>query len=1150
MRCTNCASDNPAGRRFCGECGSPLTLKCPNCGAQNAAPFKFCGECGTALMEPPRADAPKPPIAKPSAAAIRVAAEPPETSTPSDGERKTVTALFADIKGSMDLMEDLDPEEARAFVDPALKLMMDAAHRYDGYIVQSTGDGIFALFGAPVAHEDHPQRALYAGLRMQEEMRRYSAKLREAGNLPLEVRVGINTGETVVRSIKTGDAHTEYTPIGHSTSLASRMQSLAPTGSIAVTETTQKLCAGYFNFKALGPTRVKGVSEPVNVFEVTGLGPLRTRLQRAVGRGLTKFVGRQREIDAMKHAAEQARAGHGQIVAAMAEAGTGKSRLFFEFKAVSQAGWMVLETFSVSHGKASSYLPLIELLWNYFKISSEDDERSRREKVAGRLAILDPSLEDTRPYIFALLGIADDADPHQQWEHNLDRLDEYLHTLQRKDPLAQMDGQVRKRRTLEAIKRILLRESLNQPLMVIFEDLHWIDEETQAFLNLLADSIGTAKILLLVNYRPEYTHSWGSKTYYTQLRLDPLGTDTAEEMLAALLGDGVAVAALKRLIIERTAGNPLFMEETVQVLLDNGSLVRNGAIKLTRPLSELKIPPTVQAILASRIDRLPADAKDLLQTLSVIGRELPMSLIRAVVSQPDEELEQMLNNLQLGEFIYEQPAVGDTEYVFKHALTQEVSYNSVLMERRRVLHGRTGQAIESLYRGHLDNRLAELAHHFGRSGNSAKALEYHERAGLQGVRRSAYVEALQSFTAALEFLERMPPGGDRDRREFALQSSLGPVLMATKGWAAPETERAYLRAEQLAETGATPEQQFVLLVGLFGLFYVGGNLSVARERLKQIWKFVDRHPHPVFVLEAVHHEWSVALSAGELEISQRHVDRGLELFESKLRSTAVPLYSAHHPAVCGYAWYARLSWLRGRPDAARRYADRTISFAKELGDTVSMAFALGEKAQVHRMMREPKLALEITEAAIDTAEDVGFLYVLRHARIIKGWALTELGRTEEGVRQIREETDALAANREELWLTLGLATLADACLRAGRIQDGLKATVEALDLVLRSGECFWEAEINRLHGELLLGHSPPDPISARASLERAIEVARQQGAKSLELRAAGSLARLMRDSGKREEARTMLADIYNWFTEGFDTADLIDAKALLDELNA
>ena len=491
MRCAKCSVENREGRKFCAECGAALNVHCRSCGAENEPAEKFCGECGVALAGNAQAGSAQAPPAPPSAPRIRITPEQPEIERPIEGERKTVTALFADIKGSTELMEDLDPEEARAIIDPALKLMIDAAHRYDGYVVQSTGDGIFALFGAPVAHEDHPQRALYAALRMQEELRRYSARLREAGNLPIEGRVGVNTGEVVVRSITTGAGQVEYTPIGHTTNLASRMQALAPTGSIAVSENSRRLCEGYFILKPLGPTRVKGVNEPVNVYEVTGLGPLRTRLQRSAGRGLTKFVGREREMEALRHAADRATSGHGQIVAAMAEAGTGKSRLYFEFKAKNQSGWMVLETFSVSHGKASAYLPVLDLLQGYFKIAGEDDQRARRAKVTGNVLTLDRSLEDTLPYLFSLLGV-----------------------VEGEDPLAQMDGQLKKRRTLDAIKRIVLRESLNQPLMVIFEDLHWIDEATQEFLNLLADSLGTAKILLLVNYRPEYSHKWNSKTYY------------------------------------------------------------------------------------------------------------------------------------------------------------------------------------------------------------------------------------------------------------------------------------------------------------------------------------------------------------------------------------------------------------------------------------------------------------------------------------------------------------------------------------------------------------------------------------------------------------------------------------------------------------
>ncbi|HKA54813.1 MAG TPA: adenylate/guanylate cyclase domain-containing protein, partial [Candidatus Binatia bacterium] len=557
MQCGKCGFANPEGVKFCIGCGVPLQHRCPSCGVENLPQARFCGECGTPLAGqssvqrlassvqkaadsgPRTSDArlwtldPRPINYTPKHLAQRILAEQAalEARGITEGERKTITALFADIKGSMELIEDLDPEDARRLVDPALQLMMDAVHRYEGYVAQSTGDGIFAFFGAPIAHEDHPQRALYAALRMQEDSKRYGEKLRLENGVILQIRVGLNTGEVVLRSIRTDDLHTEYTPIGHSTSLASRMESLALPGSIVVSEHTYKLTEGYFAFKPLGAARVKGVSEPVNIYEVLGVGPLRTRLQVAARRGLVRFVGRQSELEQMKKALELTRAGHGQIVGVMGEPGVGKSRLFYEFKLLSQRGCLMLETFSVSHGKAYPYLPLIELLKNYFQITLQDDERQRRETLTGKVLTLDRSLEDTLPYLFFLLGIAEPT-----------------------SPLSQMDPQIRKRRTFDAIKRLLVRESLNQPFILVFEDLHWLDAETQAFLTLLSESVATARILLLVNYRPEYRHEWGSKTFYTQLRLDPLGTAEAQELLRALLGDDRALQPLTQLILAKTEG--------------------------------------------------------------------------------------------------------------------------------------------------------------------------------------------------------------------------------------------------------------------------------------------------------------------------------------------------------------------------------------------------------------------------------------------------------------------------------------------------------------------------------------------------------------------------------------------------------------------
>ena len=445
-----------------------------------------------------------------------------------EGERKTVTALFADLKGSTELLETLDPEEGRAIVEPLLRIMGDAVRRYEGYLVRTTGDGIFALFGAPVAYEDHPQRALYAALQMQQELRDYTKERTAKALATLEARVGVHTGEVVAYPGEAG-GKVEYRLIGHTANLASRMESIAAVGSIAVSEATAKLCAGYFELRELGPTTIKGVSTLVNVYEVLGLGPLRTHFELSRRRGLTLFVGRERELEQMRRALEQSMAGHGQIVAVVAEAGTGKSRLFYEFKATIPAECKVLEAHSVSHGKASAWLPVLELLHGYLDITETDDAASRRDKVRAALTALDPALEDTLPYLFGLLGIVDGPDPH-----------------------AEMDARIRRQRTLDAIKRIILRDSLRQPVVVIFEDLHWIDEQTQALLDLLADSLGKARLLLPVNYRPEYRHEWGNKSYYSQLRLEPLTGADGAAMLTMLLGEGDELIPLKRLIAERT----------------------------------------------------------------------------------------------------------------------------------------------------------------------------------------------------------------------------------------------------------------------------------------------------------------------------------------------------------------------------------------------------------------------------------------------------------------------------------------------------------------------------------------------------------------------------------------------------------------------
>src|SRR6516225_5525279 len=603
MRCSNCGSENPTGKRFCGDCGTPLTNRCPKCSLENPPGQRFCGDCGTLLSAGiTTAQSAGSPSSTPD---IAMSAEQ-TVSFVAEGERKTVTALFADIKGSTELMRELDPEEARAIVDPILQLMMTAVHRYDGYVAQSTGDGIFAMFGAPVAHEDHPQRALRAALAIQEELRRYGERTKAAGQRALEARIGINTGEVVLRMVNTG-AHTEYSPVGHADNLAARLQTVAPAGGVIVSDDTRKLVEDYFELRHLGAAMLRGIAEPVNVYQVMSAGPLRGHFDVAARRGLTRFVGREHELAQIRRALELAVGGHGQLVAIVAEAGAGKSRLVYEFKALLPSGCRLLEAYSVSYGRASAWLPVLELLRDYFGIENADDGATRREKVRTALAALDPGLNDTLPYLCGLLGIQETP-----------------------DPLAQMDPPIRQRRARDAIKRIIVSQSLVRPTVLIFEDLHWIDGETQALLDLVADSIGSARVLLLVNYRPEYRHQWANKSYYSQLRLDALGRESAGELLAALLGENAELDALKHLMIQRTQGNPFFIEEMVQALFDEGALMRDGphpnplpggegsngreqrigTVKMTRPLGQLRMPPTVQGILAARIDRLAAAEKE------------------------------------------------------------------------------------------------------------------------------------------------------------------------------------------------------------------------------------------------------------------------------------------------------------------------------------------------------------------------------------------------------------------------------------------------------------------------------------------------------------------------------------------------------------
>jgi class 3 adenylate cyclase/tetratricopeptide (TPR) repeat protein len=753
MICPQCQSDNPPNAAFCDQCGARLETACPNCGEPNRRTAKFCRNCGqtinqTQSVSPSAATAPGPETYVPKHLAEKILA----TRHTLEGERKQITVLFADIRGSTSLLEGLDPEEGQKIIDPVLHVMMDAVHRYEGTVNQVLGDGIMALFGAPLAHEDHALRACYAALAMQDEMRRYRQRLGHSEESGVQISVGLNSGEVVVRSID-NDLNIDYSALGHTTHLAARMQELAGPGLALMSASTLRQVEGFIQVQSLGPVQAKGVSQPVETYSLIGATSARTRVQAGAARGLTPLVGRRAEIEVFNKLVEQAEAGKGQILAMVGEPGMGKSRLVHEFtRHQLRPGWLVLEGASVSYGKATPYFPLIEMLRRYLAVSEGEGVESVQAKVAEKILSIekDGVLTDAIPPILALLG----ALPDGEIKNSATKREAILDSIKRFNDL---EPQQRRRRTFESLKRLLLREAQQQPLLVIFEDLHWIDNETQAFLDSLVESLPMTRILLLVNYRPGYTHAWVDKTYYTQLRVEPLQATSAEELLGHLLGNNADLKALKELLIRRTEGNPFFAEESVHSLVETGILV--GTKRAYRPglqVNNVRIPSTVESVVADRIDRLSTADKHLLQTAAVIGVEVPLNLLHAVADLSEEELHRGLSKLQTSEFLYESNLFPEVKYAFRHALTNEVAYGALLVGRRILLHARIVEALETLSGQGSQDYLEQLAHHAFHGQLWDKAASHADLAGRRALSRSANYEAVGFLEMALTALRNRP----------------------------------------------------------------------------------------------------------------------------------------------------------------------------------------------------------------------------------------------------------------------------------------------------------------------------------------------------------------------------------------------------------
>jgi class 3 adenylate cyclase/tetratricopeptide (TPR) repeat protein len=1109
MQCPRCQQESPADADFCPECGAKLAVVCVACGTANAPAHKFCKKCGQPLGAAAGPSEATGPSRSPASYIPKHLAEKILTSKAAlEGERKQVTVLFADLKGSMELLADRDPEAARKLLDPVLERMMEAVHRYEGTVNQVMGDGIMALFGAPVAHEDHAVRACYAALRMQEQIRRYAEQARREHGALVHVRIGVNSGEVVVRSVGS-DLRMDYTAVGQTTHLAARMEQMAMPGSILITAGTLSLAEGYVEVEPLGPIAIKGLPGPVEAHEVRGAGRVRTRLQASAARGLSRFVGREAEMEQLRMAQEQAAGGHGQVVAVVGEPGVGKSRLFYEFiHSHRTRGWLVLESASVSYGKATAYLPFIDLLKTYFRIEPRDDARTITEKVGGKVLMLDRTLEDTIPAVLALLD-----------------------TLLEDSPFRALEPPDRRRRTLQTIKAILLRESRVQPLVLVFEDLHWIDGETQAILDSLLDSLPAVPILLLVNYRPEYQHGWGSRACYRQLRIDPLGGESADELLRALLGADPSLDALKRLLLERTQGNPFFLEESVRGLLEVGALAgERGGHRLTHSVTALLVPASVQALLASRIDRLAAEDKQLLETASAIGKDVPYPLLAAVAGEEEGTLQQRLGHLQGAEFLYETRLFPEAEYTFKHALTHEVAYAGLVLERRRSVHARIVEAIERIHAGRLEEQIEALAHHTFRAEQWGPATRLLRQAGDRARARSANREAASLYEQTLVALSHVPERQDRAREALETRSRL---RLASIPLANFRTILHHLQAMDADATALGDERWRALIMAWRGeCLRAAGEPAAAATAGERAIDMLRSQGDPVDLAGA---SFQLALT---YSAQGRYRAAAQLLGESGMLLKAVPLEQqlriadVRLPNVLGQQAF-NLATLGELEEAVARGTE-AIALAETpefVARPLSLIVGLNGLGVTYLIRGEASRAAPLLERgrAVAFEHDVALglgatCSALGYARALQGSHAEAVALIEEAIVQ-GDAIGRVTSSVRYRWL------LAEAHLLGSCPDDARKAVEDALELARRRGERGNEAEARRVLGECAVTGPRPDLTTARQSFDKALALAEELEMRPLVAHCNLGLGKLYRRTGQREQAREHLTSATTMYRE-------------------
>jgi class 3 adenylate cyclase/tetratricopeptide (TPR) repeat protein len=1068
VHCSECGFENRDGARYCGGCGAELaTRPCPSCGASNPAGHQFCDRCGAALdADEGDAERAAAAIAPPATSPVAGLEFPEHLSRKArasaaslTGERKQVTVLFADVTGSMDLAEQTDPERWRAIMDRFFRILADAVHRFEGTVDKFTGDGIMALFGAPIAHEDHAQRACFAALDMQRGVSEYAAELRRSEGLNLTARVGINSGEVVVGSIG-DDLSLSYTAVGHTVGLAQRIEALAEPGKAYATEHTADLAAGFVELRDLGEFEIKGSSRPLRTFEVLGVGSARGRLDVARGRGLSRFVGRAAEIRELEGALTAAARGEGQVVGVVGEAGVGKSRLCAEFLEAARARDIeVYEAHCQAHGRNLPLMPVLEMVRAYFRIDDRDPPRDAREKIAGRTLLLDPELADELPLVFDFLGVPDPA-----------------------RPAPRMDAEARRRQLLGVVRKLVGAQDRADPAINLVEDAHWIDPASEEFLAALVEGVPGTRTLVLVNFRPEYSAEWMSRPWYRQLPLTSLGDEAVGELLGELLGDDPSLDGLAEMIRDRTSGNPFYIEEVVRELAESGALDGEaGAYRLVRQIDDLAIPRSVQSILAARIDRLGGDAKEVLGAAAAVGKDFSRDVVVRASPLDADRVDAALRDLVASEFIAEIALYPEPEYVFRHPLTREVALGSQLAERRAATHRRVAEAIQELEPERLDERAALVAHHYDEAGDALEAAQWYLRAaawsstndqpttlahlerireldgklpdepgvdGLRAVSRSFLLmigwRGGMLEAKAREVFDEGRAAAQRTGNDAAL-AGLHAALSVALGIMGRVPEGVRHANEAMATAAASGDAGMLVNAHSASCYplYLSGDLEGSLERAEALIELTRDDPTigAGLGLESPH-GWGLAFRTLPLASMGRFAEALAAVTEGEETARRHGLEET-----LGWTHAFRLGyehWSGGRDGAiALAHGRSGIEIAQRIGSSFSLVVALTWLGEAHRIAGEPEQAGGPLEQALELIERsrAGLEFEV-YTRWLYSLALTDAGDPEQGTEQ-----GALAAElaRERgVKVVVPGARIAEARARVARGKGGDLAAAEGL----------------------------------------------------------------------------------------------------------